>query len=313
VEVAVPIHPQIQEILDFIESRGVPPHYELPPEEARINMLKARAVFSDGTVELPRVEDRTIPGPAGELPVRVYGPSREGPLPVLVYYHGGGWVLGDLDTHDDVCRRLALEAGCMVVSVDYRLAPEHKFPAAVEDSIAAARWVSAHAAELGADSARLAVGGDSAGGNLAAAVALAARDGAGPPIAFQLLVYPVLAHGTDFPSYRENAEGYLLTAIGMKWFWEHYLNDPAEAASAKAAPLSAGSLAGLPPALIFTAAYDPLRDEGEAYGQRLREAGVAARVKRYDDAMHGFLTMTVTEPSRQAIAECAAALREALG
>ncbi len=309
----MPLDPEMKGVLDLIASRGVPAHYELSPEEARANMEKARAFFGGEEVALPRVEDRGLPGPAGEIPIRVYRPSTEGPLPVCVFFHGGGWVMGSLDTHDGACRRLARHSGCLVISVDYRLAPEHKFPAPVDDCIAALEWIAGHAEELGADPARLAVGGDSAGGNLAAVLAQVARDKGGPPVKFQLLLYPPTTVDYAAPSMKENAEGYLLTVQGMTWFFNHYLNGSAEAESALVSPLKAESLAGLPPAHVVTCAYDPLRDEGEAYAERLREAGVPTTLTRYEDMIHGFLTFTSTRRANTLIEEIAAALKEGLG
>jgi acetyl esterase len=230
-----------------------------------------------------------------------------------VFYHGGGWVIGDLEVADRPCRSLCAGAGCVVVSVDYRLAPEHRFPAAADDAYAAAQWVSAHAADLGADPARLAVGGDSAGGNLTAVVALMARDQGGPPIAFQLLIYPVAGCDLDTVSYRDNAEGYLLTRAAMEWFWGHYIPDEAARRHPYASPLSAENLAGLPPAFVVTAEYDPLRDEGEAYAERLRRAGVPVTLKRYAGMIHGFFQLAgVLDQGRQVLTDASSALREAL-
>ena len=260
------------------------------------------------------VEDRTIPGPAGEIPVRIYRPSAATGLPVLVYFHGGGWVICDLETHDPTCRAISNGADCVVVSVDYRLAPEHKFPAAADDAYAATAWVAAHASELGADASRVAVGGDSAGGNLTAAVALMARDRGGPPLAFQVLIYPVLDLASESASRKENGEGYFLTAAGMTWYEEQYLRDDADRKNVLASPLLADDLAGLPPALVVTAEYDPLRDEGEAYGRRLNEAGVPATVSRYDGMFHGFLAFAgALDGATRAQGEVFAALRTAFG
>ena len=260
------------------------------------------------------VEDRTIPGPAGEIPVRVYRPSAATGLPVLVYLHGGGWVICDLETHDPTCRAISNGADCVVVSVDYRLAPEHKFPAAADDAYAATAWVAQHAQELGADASRVAIGGDSAGGNLTAAVALMARERAGPPLAFQVLIYPVLDLASESASRKENGEGYFLTTAGMTWYEEQYLRDDADRKNVLASPLLAGDLAGLPPALVVTAEYDPLRDEGEAYGRRLTEAGVPATVSRYEGMFHGFLAFAgALDGATRAQAEVFAALRTAFG
>jgi acetyl esterase len=248
-------------------------------------------------VEVASVQDRTVPGPAGEIPVRVYTPAGEGPFPVVVYFHGGGWVIGDLEVVDQPCRQLASAAGAIVVSVDYRLAPEHRDPAAFDDSYAATVWVGAHAAEIGGDPARLAVAGDSAGGNLAAAVALAARDRGGPELAAQLLIYPVTDFNFGTASYQDNREGYLLTKGSMQWFWAHYLGAQDLDKDPYACPLRADSLVGLPPAYVATSEYDPLRDEGEAYARRLEEAGVAVTAKRFDGLLHGFFWMLAAVPS----------------
>jgi acetyl esterase len=234
------------------------------------------------------VEDRHVPGPDGEIPVRIYSPAVARPAPAIVSFHGGGWVIGDLDGYEASCRMIANSVGCVVVSVDYRLAPEHPFPAAPEDAYAATCWVAEHAAELGVDPRRLAVAGDSAGANLAAVCALMARDRGGPDLVFQLLIYPVTDFSFDTPSYRENAEGYFLEAVTMRWYWRQYLGDSADGADPYASPLRAPDVSGLPPALIITAGYDPLRDEGEAYGLRLQDAGVDATVSRYGTMFHGF-------------------------
>jgi acetyl esterase len=262
---------------------------------------------------LPVVRDVAIAGAAGTIPARLYRPSRDGTLSLLVYFHGGGWVIGNLEGYDNVCSDLAAEAGCAVLSIDYRLAPEHRFPAAADDCFAATAWARINAAALGIDPARLAVGGDSAGGNLAAVVALMARDRGGPPVRFQLLVYPVTCGRMDTPSYRDNAEGYLLTQAAMVWFWNHYTPHAADRELPYAAPLRAADLGGLPPALVLTAEFDPLRDEGEAYAARLRAAGVPTTLRRYDGQIHGFFTMgALVDRARAALDETAAALRAAL-
>jgi acetyl esterase len=233
---------------------------------------------------------------------------------LLVYFHGGGWVLGGLDTHDSVCRELAHGAGAIVVSVDYRLAPEHKFPAAADDCYAAVVWAAAHATEIGADPTRIAIAGDSAGGNLTCVIALQARDKDGPRLCFQLPVYPVTNHSLDTPSYRENATGYLLETDSMAWFWGHYLATDADGEHPYASPLRAASLRGLPPALVITAEFDPLRDEGEAYAKRLETAGVPTQLRRFDGMIHGFFGMSaIMDKAKAAIAESCAALGHAFG
>ena len=278
----------------------------LPVRETR-EAFAGIAAFGGAPEALPKVESRRIPGPAGEIPVRIYTPQGSGPFPVLVYFHGGGWVIGSLDTHDGVCRHLAKRAGAVVVSVDYRLAPEHKFPAAPEDCYAATLWVAENAAAIGVDARRLTIGGDSAGGNLAAAVSLMARDRKKPAIAFQMLIYPVTDHSYETGSYRDNADGYLLTKDSMVWFWDHYLRTAGDGAEPYASPLRAQDLKGLPPAMVVTTEFDPLRDEGEAYANRLKQAGVPVKLKRYDGLIHGFFMMTGFFPQAlQAVDEAAA-------
>jgi acetyl esterase len=271
-------------------------------------------LFRMGLVSTPvaAVEDRLIPGPAGDLSVRVYTPWGQGPFPLVVFFHGGGWVLGDLDTHDPFCRSLCAGAGCVVVSVGYRLAPEHRFPAAVDDALAATRWVAKHAAEIGGEPIRIALAGDSAGGNLAAATTLRIRDEGGPALRGQLLIYPALSYPSPpTPSYIENAEGYGLTRESALWFWEQYLADKSQSANPHAAPLLAPDLSGLPPALVITAEYDVLRDEGERYVQRLRAAGVEARAARYDGVHHRFAEMIgILDQAEQSREEMCAWLRD---
>jgi acetyl esterase len=306
----MPIDPQAQALLDQMAEAGAPPFESLTPEQAREMILQMRELA--GPPEpVAKVEDSQIPTPGGKIPVRVYTPDGTGPFPLLVYFHGGGWVIGTVDTVDAPCRALANRAGCVVVSVDYRLAPEHKFPAAPEDCYAVTRSVAEGAAADG-DPARIAVGGDSAGGNLAAAVALMARDRGGPPISFQLLVYPVTNHDYSTASYQENAEGYLLTKNGMVWFWDHYLQSEEDGRNPYASPLLATDLSGLPPALVLTAEFDPLRDEGEAYAARLRDAGVQVEARRYDGMIHGCFQMAgILDRSKEILDDAATALRRA--
>ncbi len=306
----MPLDPTVKALLDQMAALNMPPMISLSAEQARA-MFKATRSPVEALEPVDRIEDRAIPGPAGEIRVRVYTPTSSEPLPVLVYYHGGGWVIGDLDTHDGVCRKLANRAACVVVSVDYRLAPEHRFPAAAEDGYAAAAYVQAHAADFGADASRVAVGGDSAGGNVAAATALIARERGGPALAYQVLIYPVTNYSFDTASYSDNAEGYFLTTDAMRWFWDHYLGG-ADGTHPHASPLRAPDLSGLPPAIVITAEFDPLRDEGDAYAARLHAAGVAVKHGRYPGMVHGFVGMhDVIPQGNRAIDECAAALREA--
>ncbi|SRR5579875_113411 len=304
------LDPQVKAILDQMAS--LPRFEELSVADARKQTIERAAAGRLPTLPVASVVNRTVPGPGGDLPVRIYTPNGSGPFPLMVFFHGSGFVVCNLDTHDGTCRNLCSAAGCVVVSVDYRLAPENKFPAGVDDCYQATKWAAAHAWELNANSARIVVAGDSAGGNLAAVVALMVRDQGGPALRGQLMIYPV----TDYykpghPSYVDNAEGYGLTAAGMRWFWGHYLNDEAEADNPYVSPLRAANLRGLPPALIITAEYDVLRDEGERYGQRLAEAGVPTRVTRYDGMHHGFFQMYgLVDKAKQALEEVAAWLKE---
>jgi acetyl esterase len=309
------LDPKVRELLDF--AADAPPLYTLPVEEMREGVRARMAVWCRmGLVTTPvaAVEDRFIPGPAGDLAVRVYTPEGRGPFPLLLYFHGGGWVLGNLDTHDAICRALCAGADCVVVSVDYRLAPEHRFPAALDDCLAAMRWAAAHATEIGADPARIAVAGDSAGGNLAAATALCARDEGEPELRGQVLIYPSVSYPSPLsPSYIENAEGYGMTREAAVWFWNQYLADRRQATNPLAAPLLAPDLSGLPPALVITAQYDVLRDEGELYARRLRMAGVPARLSRYDGMNHGFADLIgILDQAWQLRDEVCAWLRETL-
>lgn len=307
----MPLDPQAKAILDLLESQGGPQLHEMPVPLAR-QAMSAMAGLQPSVIEVAKVEDRKIPGPAGDLPARVYTPAGTAPFPVLVYFHGGGWVLGGLDTHDGTCRDLANRARCVVVSVDYRLAPENKFPAAAEDCYAATVWAARNAASIGGDPSRIAIGGDSAGGNLTAVVALMARDRKGPKLCFQLLIYPVTDSACDTPSYTENAEGYLLSREAMLWFWNHYTRDERDKVDPQAAPLRAENVGGTAPALVITAELDPLRDEGEAYARRLEAAGVPVKLSRYDGMIHGFFGMTaLVDQAKAAMDEAAGALRQA--
>jgi acetyl esterase len=310
----VPLDPQLKPVLDFLNGTARDPA-TLTPGELRAG-YRALAAARRGP-DVARVEELRTPGPAGEIPVRLYRPDASGPLPLLVFFHGGGFVLCDLDTHDATCRRLALRAGCAVLSVDYRLAPEAKFPAAPEDCWAATAWAAANAARLGVDAARIAVAGDSAGGNLAAVVAVMSRDRGGPSLVHQLLVYPVtdlVGFEVSHASYAENAEGYLLTAAMMRWFAGHYLERAGDARSPLASPLLAPDLSGLPPATLLSAEFDPLRDEGELYAERLRRAGVPVEQRRWGGMIHGFFAMTeLLDAAQEAMDWSAARLRAAFG
>ncbi|MCH2671927.1 MAG: alpha/beta hydrolase [Chloroflexota bacterium] len=305
----MPLDPQIVEVMEAMASLGLPPADTVSPEEARAN---ARLRKRSPGPEVAKVEDRTIPGPDSDIPVRIYTPEGTGPFPILLWFHGGGWVVGDLESADGSARNLCVGGQCVVVSVDYRLAPDTKFPGPAEDCWAATTWAVNNSAIINGDSTRLAVGGDSAGGNLAAAMSLMAADRGGPEIALQVLVYPVTDVNFNTISYTDNAEGYSLTKVGMQWYWEHYLESEADAKNPYAAPLQADSLVGQPPAIVITAEFDPLRDEGEAYAKRLTEAGVAATAIRYDGMIHGFFSMaSVVDKSQQAVDEASAALRSA--
>jgi acetyl esterase len=283
----MPVDQQIQALLD--KGTGVPATHTLPVGVARAQ-YEARIALMALPAEIAGTRELITEGPGGELRIRVYSPHGSGPFPLLVFFHGSGFVLCSLDTHDGMCRNLCAGAECVVASVDYRLAPEHKFPAGIDDCWHATRWAAAHAAELGADARRIAIGGDSAGGNMAAVTALRIRDEGGPELCGQMLLYPVTDYHTPgTPSYEENAEGYGLTRDTMKWFWSHYLTNPSEGAHPYASPLRAADFSSLPPALVITAEYDPLRDEGELYAERLRRAGVSTTLSRYDGVNHGFM------------------------
>jgi acetyl esterase len=327
----MPLHPQVREFLDRLDRSHAPPMHALSVEDARALVVPLRGPKE----RMGAIENRTIPGPAGDIAVRIYHPlpattpkaaeSRnrrdeeirstgdEGlsssphplissslssggtgghsrpPLPVVVFFHGGGWVVGSIASHDALCRRMCNESGCIFVSVAYRLAPEHKFPAAVDDSFAATEWVARHAAKFGGDPSRISVCGDSAGGNLAAVVALLARDRGGPRIAYQVLIYPITDYLPDTDSYRRNGDEYFLTRTTIKWFWDHYLNAEAEGQQWTASPLRAQDLSTLPPALVLVAEFDPLLDEGLAYADRLEQAGVPVERMICEGQIHGFV------------------------
>jgi acetyl esterase/lipase len=308
----VPVDPAFAPMLESIAAMPPPPPGSDPVASARAGTAM---MFTHPSPPDVGVEERVLPGPSAAIPVRVYTPrDLDAPAGVLGYFHGGGFIAGSVDSHDGTVRELAAGAGCVAVSVEYRLAPEHPYPAALDDCLAALHWVAANAAEIGGDPGRIAIGGDSAGGNLAAAVALRNRDEGGPALAFQLLVYPVTDVACVTPSMTENATGYMLTADSMRWMWSNYLaGGVADAATDPyASPAAAPDLAGLPPAMVITAEYDPLRDEGEAYAARLLAAGVATDVIRYDGQIHGFFSMHALAPqSKAAIDAASGALRRA--
>ena len=291
----VTLDPDAAAVYKAYQEAGRPPYETVPPTTARELYLAGRVVSNPEPPELESVRPLSIPAPHGAIPARIYTPKTvrktAGGAPCLVFFHGGGWVIGDLDSHDVVCRQLAHEGELIVISVDYRLAPEHKFPAAVDDAITAAKWIAANAQQLGIDAARLIVGGDSAGGNLAAVVALAARDGNGPEIAGQVLIYPATDFAMKTPSHSEPETSILLTHSVIKWFCNHYLSGPADIDNWQASPARAKTLAGLPPAYVLTAGGDPLRDEGDEYAARLKEAGIAVTYRHFPGQFHGFFTM----------------------
>ena len=307
----MPLEPITAAILAQMAEAEAPEFHEVSVAESR--RLYTESASIPPTVEVYSVEDLTIDGPMGGIPVRIYRPN-EASAPVHVHFHGGGWVIGDLQTHDADCREICMAAGCIVISVDYRLAPVHPFPAGLNDCYAAICWASAHTANLGARPGPVSIGGDSAGGNLAAAAALMARDHNGPEIALQLLLYPVTEPSMSSASFNDNAEGYLLSKTMMAWFWDHYCPDIEQRNNPLASPLLAPDLSGLPPAIVLTAEYDPLRDEGEAYANRMAEAGVAVEMRRYDGFIHGFFSLAaVIEAVRESVDLVGAALRKAHG
>ncbi len=287
----MPLDPKARRLVQLLDAAGLGIGPDTTPESAREAMHRAtsRGVGSPHAVHA--VEELVVPGPAGDVPLRVYRPSSAPALPVLVWIHGGGWVLGSLDTHDNLCRLLCEDVQAIVVSVDYRLAPETKFPGAVEDCTAAWSWVTKRAGEIGGDPARIAIGGDSAGGNLAAVVALLARDEGLAAPCMQLLVYPVTDHEFESASMIDNATGYFLEAHAIRWFFDHYARTPADFADWRMSPMRAPEVSELPPALVVTAEFDPLRDQGEAYADRLRDAGVPTETVRADGLFHGFFGM----------------------
>ena len=308
------LDPQIEFVIGLVKKANAPEFWQLTPDQAREQYLLRVAKLAVKEA-IFRTEDRRIPGPGSPIPIRIYTPREARPgekLPVLLWFHGGGFVIGSIDTHDSVCRMLANQADCIVVSADYRLAPECKFPAAVEDCEAALKWVALHAVEFGADPQAIAIGGDSAGANLATVVAILARDAGHPKIAFQLLIYPCAAPEPETPSHYKFAEGYVLSRNNITWFFRLYQRSRADSNDFRFAPLIADDLANLPPALVLVAGYDPLRDEGVDYAKRLIEAGNRVRLVNYEGMIHGFILMGgAVDDAKRAVAESAQALREA--
>jgi len=303
------LHPQVAALLERVARSPLPPYHTVPAFVARRIYRDTRSALAP---QAPEIAQARLLVFSNALAVRAYRPVIDEELPALVFFHGGGWTIGDLDTHDVICRQLALGARCAVFSVDYRLAPEHPFPAAVDDCFFATRFVFQNAKTLGVDPQRIAVGGDSAGGNLAAVVALLARDAGGPPLAYQLLIYPATDQRCQFPSHERNGEGYLLTKDGVRFFRAGYLPNDKDRTDWHASPLLAASHAGLPPALVLTAGYDPLLDEGRAYAERLAKAGVEVSYREFSDMVHGFVLFGgALDAANAAVAECCERLRSA--
>lgn len=307
----MPLHPQAVKFLETYARLNQPPLETTPVAESRALLLAGAGIFPN-CPELASIEDVTIPGPGGPLLLRVYRPLQAVNRGACLYFHGGGWVLNSIYTHDDFVRRLTDASQCVCVSVEYRLAPEHPYPAAVEDAYAALQWVAANGSQWDVDPTKLAVAGDSAGGNLAAAVCLVTRDRGGPPIRQQVLAYPITDCDFTRRSYHENADGYFLTTSQMKWFWDQYCPDLAQRTEPYASPLHGSSLVGLPPAYIFTAEFDPLRDEGEAYAAALQAAGVPVQFRRFDGMIHAFLRRVTTfDAAKEALQDIATTLQQA--
>jgi acetyl esterase len=303
------LHPQVAALLERVARSPLPPYHTVPAFVARRIYRDTRSALAP---QAPEIAQTRLLVFSNVLAVRAYRPVIDEELPALVFFHGGGWTIGDLDTHDVVCRQLALGARCAVFSVDYRLAPEHPFPAAVDDCFFATRFVFENAKTLGVDPQRIAVGGDSAGGNLAAVVALMARDAGGPPLAYQLLIYPATDQRCQFASHERNGEGYLLTKDGIRFFRGGYLPNETDRTDWRASPLLAASHAGLPPALVLTAGYDPLLDEGRAYAERLAKAGIDVSYREFSDMVHGFVLFGgAVDAANAALAECCERLRGA--
>lgn len=306
------LDPVIKDQLKELQKAGTPDYADLSVGGARRLNERLLSVEESERDPVDRIRDLEISGPDSPIPIRVYEPDTTGPRPVFVYFHGGGWVCGTSDSHDHLCRAIATAGECTVVSVDYRLAPEYPFPAALQDCYAATEWVHVHSDIIGADADRLVIGGSSSGGNLAAGVALRARDMDGPPVTHQFLICPPLDHSFTTTSYEEYAEGYLLTQRGMKWFWAHYLERPLDGKHPYASPLQARDLSSLPPATVVTAGFDPLRDEGVTYAERLSKAGVPVEHRSYRGMIHGFVSM-LSNPELDAARNEIALIGETIG
>ncbi len=308
------LDPEIQPVVDLMNAAPGPPAHLIPVDQARATHDRETAVMSGPGPAVAEVREVEVPGPGGPIRVRLFRPAVDAvPLPLVAYAHGGGWVMGSLDGFDPVCRALANASGALVASIDYRLAPEHRFPAAADDVQAAVRWLAANAAAVGADAGRMAIAGDSAGGNLAAVTARRLRDEGGPALRFQALIYPVCDSGLNTPSYREFDAGFGLSGASMKRFWDLYL-DGSDGFHPDASPLRAEDLSGLPPAFILTVGAAVLRDEAEEYARALEAAGVPVTLRRYDAAIHGFFRwLAKSQLGRDAVAEVAAALRAGVG
>lgn len=309
----MPLDPQAQKLLEMARASGLPPLNQVSVDDARGRMAKALTYTGEPEVRAS-VEDISMPGSEGNITLRHYRPLKNKTLPAVVFFHGGGWVLNSLNTHDHLCRALANQSGCAVLSVDYRLAPEHPYPAAIDDAWTATCWVCKHADELGIDKNRIGVAGDSSGGTQAAVVALLARDNNGPSIACQALIYPVVDHwSAGTPSYNEAGSGYSLSKDLMIWFWNHYAPRGVEINDFRVCPLRASDFSALPPTLIVTAEFDPLRDEAEQYAQRLKAAGVSVQATRYEGMMHGFvIQFRLLDKGRRGLEEIAMFLRKQL-
>lgn len=304
----MPLHPQVKLFLENMSKNKVDTFENQSVEKARQSIVNSSIIKNAEPVKF--IEDREIPGPNGSIPIRIYKPIASESLPALVFYHGGGWVIGGIDSHDGICRSLANLSHCAIISVDYRLAPEHKFPAAVYDAYTAAKWVFENADSIGVNADKIAVGGDSAGGNLAAVTAIIAKERKTPKIVYQVLIYPITDLDINRPSYLKNGEGFMLTRAGMAWFIDHYIKNNEDKTHPYIAPLLLEDLSGLPPAYVMTAEFDPLRDEGELYAQRLKEAGVPVLYKQYNGMIHGFIRLSHSiDEGKKAIEEIANQLK----